>query len=110
MMKLLKSYFSSELRKTSANKVLPFSSREKKIRRMTTKKILIGKGEVKHSNDKAIVTFYIHNAERLFLDRAIALLSRALYNPARPLIKNIHKNKHKQVRVTYNRILSFKEF
>ena len=31
MMKLLKSYFSSELRKTSANnKVLPFSSRRKK--------------------------------------------------------------------------------
>jgi hypothetical protein len=111
MMKLLKSYFSSELRKTSANnKVLPLSPREKRIRRMTTKKIFVGKGEVKHSNDKAIVTFYIHNAERLFLDRAIALLSRALYNPARPLVRNIHKNKYKQVRVTYNRILSFKEF
>ena len=111
MMKLLKSYFSSELKKTSANnKHLPLSPREKKIRRLTTKKILVGKGEVKHSNDKAIVTFYIHNAEKLFLDRAIALLSRALYNPARPLIRNIHKNKHKQVRVTYNRILSFKEF
>jgi len=110
MMKLLKSYFSSELKKTLANKHLPLSPREKRIRRMSTKKIFVGKGEIKHSNDKAIVTFYIHNAERLFLDRAIALLSRALYNPARPLVRNIHKNKHKQVRVTYNRILSFKEF
>jgi hypothetical protein len=110
MMKLLKSYFSSELKKTLANKHLPLSPREKRIRRMSTKKIFVGKGEIKHSNDKAIVTFYIHNAERLFLDRAIALLSRALYNPARPLVRNIHKNKHKQVRVTFNRILSFKEF
>lgn len=106
MMKLLKGYFSSELKKTLAKtKRLPA-----RIKRMSTKKIFVGKGEVKHSNDKAIVTFYIHNAERLFLDRAIALLSRALYNPARPLIRNIHKNKHKQVRITYNRILSFKEF
>lgn len=106
MMKLLKGYFTSELKKTlGKTKRLPA-----RIKRMSTKKIFVGKGEVKHSNDKAIVTFYIHNAERLFLDRAIALLSRALYNPARPLIRNLHKNKHKQVRITYNRILSFKEF
>lgn len=106
MMKLLKGYFSSELKKTlGKTKRLPA-----RIKRMSTKKIFVGKGEIKHSNDKAIVTFYIHNAERLFLDRAITLLSRALYNPARPLIRNIHKNKHKQVRITYNRILSFKEF
>ena len=77
---------------------------------MSTKRIFVGKGEVKHSNDKAIVTFYIHNAERLFLDRKITLLSRALYDPARRLIRNVYKNKDKIVRVTYNRILSFKEF
>lgn len=112
MMKLLKSFFSSELKKTKKTlgktKHLPLSPREKRIRRMSTKKIFVSKGEVKHSNDKAIVTFYIHNAERLFLDRAITLLSRALYNPARPLTRNIHKTK--QVRITYNRRLSFKEF
>jgi len=114
VMKLLKSYFSSELKKPlGKNKHLPLQGtggREKRIRRISTKKIFVGKGDVKHSNDKAIVTLYIHNAERLFLDRAITLLSRALYNPARPLTRNIHKNKHKQVIVTYNRILSFKEF
>ena len=106
LMKLLKGYFSSELKK-----ILPKTKRlPARIRRMSTKTIFVGKGEVKHSNDKAIVTFYIHNAERLFLDRAIVLLSRALYNPARPLMRNIYRNKSKQVRITYNRILSFNEF
>lgn len=106
LMKLLKGYFSSELKR-----ILPKTKRlPARIRRMSTKKIFVGKGEVKHSNDKAIVTFYIHNAERLFLDRAIVLLSRALYNPARPLVRNIYTNRSKQVRITYNRILSFNEF
>ena len=105
MMKLLKGYFSSELRKTTGKG----ERKGKRIRRMSTKKIFVGKGEVKHSNDKAIVTFYIHNAERLFLDRAIFLPYRALYNPARPLVQNVLTNKDK-VKITYNRILSFKEF
>lgn len=113
-MKLLKSYFGSELKKTWKSEkgnegTEGKGGRERRIRRMSSNKIFVGKGEVKHSNAKAIVTFYIHNAEKLFLDRAITLLSRALYNPARPL-RNINKNKHKQVRITYNRILSFKEF
>lgn len=105
LIKLLKSYFSFELKNT-VSKTL----RGKFIRRMSTKKIFLGKGEIKHSNDKAIVTFYIHNAERLFLDRAITLLDKALYDPARPLTRSIYKNKYKQVKVTYNRILSFKEY
>jgi hypothetical protein len=46
----------------------------------------------------------------LFLDRAICLLARLLYNPARSLRKYIHMNKHKQEKITYNRALSFKEF
>ena len=117
MIKLVKGYFSSELKSSSnphedqdqANqKDLPHVP--KRIKRMSTKKILVGKGEVKHSNDKAIVTFYIHNAEKLFLDRAIALLSRALYNPSRPLTKYTQINKNKQEKIIYNRILSFKEF
>lgn len=111
MMKLLKAYFNSELKETlTKTKGLIKPNSNKRIKRMSTKRIFVGKGEVKHSNDKAIVTFYIHNAERLFLDRKITLLSRALYDPARRLIRNVYKNKDKIVRVTYNRILSFKEF
>lgn len=105
LMKLLKSYFSFELKKTASN-----SPRGRLIRRMSTKKIFVGKGEVKHSNDKAIVTFYIHNAEKLYLDKAITVLGKALYDPTRPLVRNVYKNKYKQVKVTYNRILSFKEY
>ena len=105
-MRLLKAYFSSELKEN-----FPDLKRiSKRARRYTTKKIFVGKGELKHSNDKAIITFYVHNAERLFLDRAICLLSRLLYNPARPLTKYTHTNMHKKEKITYNRTLSFKEF
>lgn len=106
LMRLLKAYFSSELKEN-----LPKTKRlATRYRRHSTKKIFVGKGEIKHSNDKAIVTFYVHNAERLFLDRAISLLSRLLYNPARPLTKYTHTNMHKKEKITYNRTLSFKEF
>lgn len=106
LMKLLKAYFSSELKKS-----LPKTKRlATRWRRHSTKKIFVGKGEIKHSNSKAIITFYVHNAERLFLDRAIVLMTRLLYSPARPLRKYTHTNIHKQVKITYNRALSFKEF
>jgi len=106
LMRLLKAYFSSELKES-----LPKTKRLAiRYRRHTTKKIFVGKGELKHSNDKAIVTFYVHNAERLFLDRAISLLSRLLYNPARALTKYTHTNIHKKEKITYNRTLSFNEF
>jgi len=106
LMRLLKAYFSSELKED-----LPNTKRlATRYRRHSTKKIFVGKGEIKHSNDKAIVTIYVHNAERLFLDRAICLLSRLLYNPARALTKYTHTNIHKIEKITYNRTLSFKEF
>jgi hypothetical protein len=106
LMRLLKAYFSSELKEE-----LPKTKRlATRYRRHSTKKIFVGKGELKHSNDKAIVTVYVHNAERLFLDRAICLLSRLLYNPARALTKYTHTNVHKKEKITYNRTLSFKEF
>lgn len=106
LMKLLKAYFFSNLKNTLTNvKRLP-----NRFRRHSTKKIFVGKGEIKHNNDKAIVTFYVHNAERLFLDRAIFLLNRFLYEPLRPLKRYIFTNKHKQVKMTYNRILSFNEY
>lgn len=106
LMKLLKAYFSSELKKR-----LPKTKRLiTRWRRHSTKKIFVGRGEIKHSNSKAIITFYVHNAERLFLDRAIIIMTRLLYSPARPLRKYTHTNIHKQVKITYNRALSFKEF
>lgn len=106
LMRLLKAYFSSELKEDLAST----KRLATRYRRHSTKKIFVGKGELKHSNDKAIVTIYVHNAERLFLDRAICLLSRLLYNPARALTKYTHTNVHKKEKITYNRTLSFKEF
>lgn len=105
-MRLLKAYFSSELKEN-----LPHIKRlSKRYRRHSTKKIFVGKGDLKHSNDKAIVTFYIYNAERLFLNRAITLLSRLLYNPARPLTSYTQLKGHKQEKIIYNRSFSFNDF
>lgn len=106
LMRLLKGYFSSELKEN-----LPHVKRlAKRYRRHSTKKIFVGKGELKHSNDKAIVTFYVHNAERLFLNRAITILSRLLYNPARILTSYTELNRHKQEKIIYNRSFSFNDF
>jgi hypothetical protein len=105
-MKLLKAFFASKLKNTLIKtRRLPI-----RFKRQSTKSIFVGRGDIKHNNDKAIITFFAHNAERLFLDRAIFLLNRALYNPVRRLKRYLHTNKYKQVRITYNRILSFKEY
>jgi len=36
-------------------------------RRSSTKRVFIGKGELKHSNNKVIITFYVYNTEAMFL-------------------------------------------
>jgi hypothetical protein len=38
-----------------------------KNRRLSTKRVFIGRGELKHSNNKVIITFYVYNTEAMFL-------------------------------------------
>lgn len=59
MMKLLKSFFNLELNK----KILKTKRMATRYKRLTTKRIYIGRGDIKHTSSKAIITFYMYNTE-----------------------------------------------
>jgi len=63
LMSLLKSYFNMQIKdeniKNKRNII--------KNRRESTKRVFIGRGELKHSNNKVIITFYVYNTEAMFL-------------------------------------------
>ena len=66
--KIIKSYFSIYRENFSIykNKV---RIRRKQIRfkRLSVNRILVSKAEIKHTNDKAIITMYVYNAEKRYL-------------------------------------------
>lgn len=49
--------------------------------RRSPKKIFIGKGELKHTSTKVIITFYVYNTEKISLKREYKRLYKSLYSP-----------------------------
>lgn len=85
LIKLLKSYFNFEIK----NKVLKTKPLATRFKRLTTKRVFVGKGDIKHTSNKAIITFYIYNTTKLYLSRVRFLIRKLLCNniPLKQLIK-----------------------
>jgi hypothetical protein len=65
LMDLLKSYFNAQLNKEFLKtKIKPLQMR---FKRLSTKRTFVGKGHLKHTNNKVIITFFIYNTEGMFL-------------------------------------------
>jgi len=118
------------------HKVLKTNSIAKRYRRISAKKIFVGKGELKHTNSKVIITFYVYNTEKLSLKREYKKLYNSLYTTKYlpqnlkgtnikstqykeiPLIKyididkngDIYKNEEGEDIIRYNRPYTLKEF
>lgn len=118
-----------------SHKVLNTKFKPKKYIRLSPKKIFIGKGELKHTSSKVIITFYVYNTEKISLKREYnrlykSLLFKKKYKPLyingkrhimfiEPLLKkyinidedgNFYKNKEGENIITYNRPFNIKEF
>ena len=106
LMKLLKSYFNFQINR----KVLKTKTMPTRFKRLSTKRVFVGKGELKHTSSKVIITFYVHNTERMYLSRAIKLVFKSLYNPKRRLIKFITKDRNNKEIVSYNRPFTLEEY
>jgi hypothetical protein len=121
-MKLLKGYFSLFI----SHKILGSKYISKLDRRRSPKKIFVGKGELKHTSKRVIITFYIHNTEKISLIRKYKLLYYNLFSPIKkyrvkkgnkfisflkkPLKKRIIFNKKGKDRILYNRPYTMDEF
>jgi hypothetical protein len=54
-----------------------------KIRDKSLKKIYVGKGNLKHTNNKVIITLFTYNTPKLFLLRNIRQLIWSFFSPRR---------------------------
>jgi len=77
-MDLLKSYFNAQLNKELLKtKIKPL---QRRFRRLTTKRTFVGKGHLKHTNNKVTITFFIYNTEGMFLSSLFGAMNiRALF-------------------------------
>lgn len=110
-MYLLKSYFNfqinTKLLKTKFSKTKPMATRYK---RLSTKRVFIGRGELKHTSNKVIITFYVYNTEKKFLLGNTKELFNLLYKAKSPLEKIINKDRDNKDVITYNRVHTLSEF
>ncbi len=117
VIKLLKTYFNFflDVRNMHSNPKLLLRTKTKSMpnryRKLSANKVFVGKGELKHTNDKVIITKYIYNAERLHLRHLAINCARMLYYEKRKLKKYVSLDRinWKEI-VTYNRPFTLKEY
>ena len=99
-MRLLKSYFNIQIK----DKKIKNKRQVIKNKRLSTKRVFIGRGELKHSNNKVIITFYVYNTEAMFLWANVKKALGILYKPKENLEISIYedtKDKYKEEKSKY---------
>ena len=98
LMSLLKSYFNMQIK----DEKIKNKRHIIKNRRVSTKRVFIGRGELKHSNNKVIITFYVYNTEAMFLWGNVKKAWEILYRPKKDLEIFINEDaKNKEVKSQY---------
>ena len=82
LMNALKGYFTMFIN----HKYLDTKYVSKLYRKRSPKKIFVGKGEVKHTSSKAIITFYVYNTEKFALKREYRKLYQLFFSPKKKII------------------------
>jgi hypothetical protein len=114
-MYLLKSYFNSKMkqkilntkRKNQEKPMLP------KLRRLSGKRVFIGKGDLKHTSTRVIITFYVYNTESMFLARKLMQFKFGLgtfIEERIKLKKTETKDSEGNIKITYNRLFNLREY
>lgn len=107
LMKLLKSYFNMAV----SSKILKVKRRVNRFRRLSPRKIFVGKGELKHTNSRVIITVYHYNTEKIYLLRELKKLYKSLYLAKSTLTIAKTWDRYKERWITsYNRPYTLEEF
>jgi len=113
LMKLFKSYFNFFIN----NKILKTKRIANRYRKLSANKIFVGKGELKHTNNKIIITSYVYNAEQLYLKSMVKKIRQILFHPEDEVkrlekyvsIVKVDETNIKKT-ITYNRPHTLKEY
>lgn len=112
LMDLLKSYFNSK----RTDKTVDLKNKEKsmqpRFRRLSSKRVFIGKGDLKHTSTRVIITFYVYNTESMYIARKLMQLRFGLFfiEEKLNLKKTVTKDSEGNIKTTYNRLFSFREY
>ena len=106
LMFLLNSYFNFFVNP----KILKIKGIATRYRRLSANKVFVGKGELKHTNEKVIITSYVYNVEQLYLKSKILKEARSLYYPNKELERYVNKDINGKVVISYNRRFTLEEY
>ena len=106
LINLLKSYFNFFI----SHKILKTKRIANRYRKLSANKVFVGKGELKHTNEKVIITSYVYNAEQLYLKSLTKKLAKSLYYPNKELKKYVNIDRNGKEIITYNRPFTLKEY
>lgn len=81
-----------------------------RYRRLSANKVFVGKGELKHTAEKIIITSYVYNIEQLYLKSLIKKQAKSLFYPNKELEKYINIGNDGKEIITYNRPFTLKEY
>lgn len=106
LMYLLKSYFNMGI----SHKLLRIKRKIDRLRRLSPRKVFVGKGEFKHTNSKVIITLYHYNTEKMFLIRKIKKHFKLLFLARAPIMINYSLDRKDNIIVSHNRPFTLEEF
>lgn len=109
-MKLFKGYFNYGIRLFQKNKSILCRALPMRYRLLSTKKAFVGKGDLKHTNNKVIITFYLYNAQEMFISDNFNSRVKALLLPNKSLKREIISNGENEKIILYNRMFNIFEF
>jgi len=106
LMNLLKSFFNMRV----SHKVLKVKRIINRVRRLSPRKVFVGKGELKHTNAKVIITVYLYNTEKMYLIRQLKKQFWLIYLSEKPVTISISKDRKGENVISYSRPYNLKEF
>lgn len=123
LISLLKSYFNAIINpklliaktkptniKRRYKRIRKLKSTPLRIRRKSTKRVFVGKGELKHTSKKIILTFYIYSTEGMVLSYAFKYLSQGLFLPWNKFKETVYWTPRKKKIIIRNRVYNMYEF
>lgn len=106
LMMLLRSYFNFFVN----HKILRTKRMLNRYRKLSANKIFVGKGELKHTNNRIVITSYIYNVQEFYLKGLLAKQSKLTYYTNKILKQEVNINKTKKNVIVYNRPFTIHEF
>jgi hypothetical protein len=103
---LLKSYYNMGI----SHKTLNIKRRFNRLRRLSPRKVFVGKGDIKHTNSKVIISLYLYNTEKMYLLRKIKKQFKYLFLARSPIMIAYSENRNGKMVVSHNRPYTLDEF